>query len=268
MYNVYEFETPEPIEAVLEIAAGEVRIVAELRGDTRVRVNPSDLTSEDDVTAAGLTEVHFFDGHLRIKTDRRYAWARRVGSIEVEIELPEGSGLRAELAAGGVHAQGRLGETRVQTSHGEIQLGRTGRARLETGSGEIVVGFVDGDAQVKTPSGDVHLGEITGNLVVGTAHGEIVVDRAHASVEARTAHGGIRVGEVADGVVDLVSASGQIDVGVKRGSVAKLGLGSTYGSVRNLLEAGPPPEPAEVSVDIRASTTHGNVVVRRSVKIP
>ncbi|MFI6395121.1 DUF4097 family beta strand repeat-containing protein [Nonomuraea sp. NPDC050540] len=255
------FDTPEPIQAAVDLAAGEVRLVAERRADTLVRVNPLDPASDDDATAAGLTEVEYSGGLLKVRTPR--LWGRRTGAVEVEIRLPEGSGLEVGLSTGGVRSHGRLGETRIRTTHGEIQLDQTAGLHLESGSGHVCVAAVEGPAVIKMPSGDLCLGEVTGSLRVRAANGRIVVERAHADVEVMTAHGDIRIGEVIRGLVTLTTGSGAVDVGVREGSAAVLSLGSTYGAVRDLLDAEPPPEPAEENLVIHASATHGNVVVRR-----
>ncbi|MFD9949912.1 DUF4097 domain-containing protein [Nonomuraea sp. NPDC059023] len=246
------FDTPKPIHATVDLAAGDVRLVAERRADTRVRVRPLDPADDDDVTAAGLTEVEYSGGHLKVR-------APRLGSVEVEIRLPEGSGLEIDLAAGQVRSHGRLGETRIHSAHGGIQLDQTAGLDVESGAGEVCVAAVEGPAVITMRHGDLCLGEAAGGLRVTTGRGRIVVERAHDDVEVTTGDGDIRIGEVARGSV-TITASGQVEVGVRRGSAARLSLDSTYGAVRNLLETWPPPEE---SVEIHASTMFGDVVVKR-----
>ncbi|MFE0148436.1 DUF4097 domain-containing protein [Nonomuraea sp. NPDC059007] len=258
------FETPEPILAVIALAAGDVRITATGRSDTSVEVRPSDAANDEDVSAAGSCEIEFLAGRLTIRTPRQDALAGRSGSVEVTVELPEASGLEADVAAGGVRCAGRLGETRVTASHGEIDLDRTGRLEAGSGSGAIRVGAVDGQALIKTLSGNVHLGEVSGDLRAGTAHGDIVVERALSGVQAKTAHGDIRIGEVVRGLISVSTGLGEVEVGVRAGTVARLNIGSTYGRVRNLLQPGAAPGPAEDHVEVSASTTHGDVLIHHS----
>ncbi|MFI6909629.1 hypothetical protein ACIBKY_50795 [Nonomuraea sp. NPDC050394] len=249
------FDTPKPVHAAVDLVAGDVRLVAERRAGTRVRVNPLDPADDDDVSAAGLTEVECSGGHLRVRGPRR-------GAVEVEIQLPEGSGLEIDLSAGRVRSHGRLGETRVHSGHGGIRLGQTAGLEVESGSGEVCVAAVEGPAVIMMRNGDLCLGEVAGALRVTTARGRIVVERAHDDVEVTTGDGDIGIGEVARGSVTL-TASGRIEVGVRRSSGARLSLDSTYGVVRNLLAAWPPPEE---SVEIHASATFGDVVVKRHVQ--
>ncbi|MFI6536994.1 DUF4097 family beta strand repeat-containing protein [Nonomuraea sp. NPDC050547] len=256
--GVKAFNTPKPIQAVIDVAAGDVRVEAERRADTRIRVNPLDPADDDDATAAGLAEVAFAGGRLRVSMPR----PRRSGAIEVKIQLPEGSDLAIDLSAGRVRALGRLGETRIHTAQGAIQLDQTARLDVESGSGEVDVAAVEGPAVITMGAGDLCLGEAAGGLRVTTGRGRVEVGRAHSDVEITAADGDIVLGEVARGSVTLV-ASGRVEVGVRRGSGARLSLDSTYGAVRNLLKAWPPPEE---SVEIHASAVYGDVVVRPHVR--
>ena len=67
-----EFETPEPIEAVVELVVGDVRVAAGDRADTVVEVRPSDSGRRADVTAAEQARVDYDDGRLLVKTTRRW----------------------------------------------------------------------------------------------------------------------------------------------------------------------------------------------------
>ncbi|HEX4864871.1 MAG TPA: hypothetical protein VFV02_12405, partial [Acidimicrobiales bacterium] len=48
------------------------------------------------------------------------------------------------------------------------------------------------------------------------------------------------------------------------GVAAWLDLNTRFGNVQNDLEASRPPEPSEDPVDVRASTSWGDIIVRRS----
>jgi hypothetical protein len=279
------FETPEPISVSLEIGVGDARIVASDRTDTVVDVRPSDPTKPGDVTAAEQTRVDYAGGSLRIKAPKGWRqWTFRGGgeSIDVRIELPVDSQVRAAAGVAAVHASGRLGECRVQVGVGDIQLESPGSVHLKTGAGDIVVESVaghaeittgtggvevariDGTAAVKNSSGDTWIGEATGDLRVSAASGKISVDRAGATVAAKTAFGDVRVGEVAHGAVVAQSAYGSVAVGVRDGVPAWLDLHTGFGNVENGLEAAERPGRDEDAVEVRARTSFGDIVIRRS----
>ncbi|WP_113702321.1 DUF4097 family beta strand repeat-containing protein [Nonomuraea lactucae] len=286
------FDTPEPISATIDITAGTVRISASDRADTVVEVRPTDPSDTADVRAAEQTQVECSRGVLLVKAPKN--WARslfgRGGSIEVTVELPSGSRVDATgdpgdmLGVGGAEfrSEGRLGDSRFSTTSGDIRLDETGRARLNTASGrisvarsaghadittsdgEIRIGEIDGSAVLKTSNGDITLGEVTGDARLHTASGDIAVERALATLVAKTAHGSIRVGEVVRGSVALDTRSGDLEVGIREGSAAWLDVSSQYGSVDVPPDAVDGPGEATETVEVRARTGFGDILVRRS----
>jgi DUF4097 and DUF4098 domain-containing protein YvlB len=131
-------------------------------------------------------------------------------------------------------------------------------------SGEVRLDAVDGTAVVRNDHGETTIGDITGSLQLASTDGGISVLRAQGDVEARTAHGQIRIGEVAQGLVTLTSAFGEIEVGIRKGSAAKLDLHTVAGQVRNFLETVPGPGQGDDIVEVRAQTFDGDIVIERS----
>jgi DUF4097 and DUF4098 domain-containing protein YvlB len=278
------FDTPEPISVALEFVSGDARITATDRADTVVEVRPGDGAHELDVQVAEQTRVEYAAGRLLVKAPRqlRRSLFGRAGSIEVTIELPAGSHLQADTSVGAFHGTGRLGECRIKTSVGDIQLDHTGGLEVNTGAGAIVVDQVAGPAEVTTGSGRVRLreidgtaviknsngdswvSEVTGDLRVNAANGNIAVDRAGASVTATTANGDIRVGEVARGSASLKTSFGEIAIGIHAGTAARLDVATQFGRVRNHMDEADSPEPSDETVEVRARTSYGDIVIHRS----
>jgi DUF4097 and DUF4098 domain-containing protein YvlB len=280
------FDTPEPIFAALTLVAGDARISASDRTDTVVMVSPSDSSNESDVKAAQQTRVEYSHGRLLIKAPR--PWRKysplssgSSGSIDVAIELPAGSQVEGDAAMANFGCDGRLGECKLSTATGNIRLDQTGPLHLTTslgsiavdravgrtevtGSGAVRIGAIDGPAIIKNLNGDTWVGEVTGDLRCNAANGNIAVDRAHATVAAKTANGNVRIGEVVRGAVALVTAAGELEVGIREGSAALLDVRSRFGSVRNSLAASDGPEPSDQTVEVRARTSYGDIVIHRS----
>jgi DUF4097 and DUF4098 domain-containing protein YvlB len=279
------FDTPGPIRATIHLAAGTLRIIASDRTDTVVEVRPDD--DEDDDAggqAAEQTQVEYANGRLVVKgpTNKARWWLFSWHpSIEVTIELPTGSSVDAHAASADVNGSGRLGESRFTTSSGDIWLDQIGKLPMEsagtvpvarsdgptyvtTSDGEIRIGEIDGMAVVKAASGDITLGQVTGDLRLSTASGDITVDRALASVSAKTAHGSVRIGEVVRGSVVLETASGELEIGIREGTAAWLDLHTVHGSVRSSLNPADGPAPSDETVEVRARTSDGDIVIRRS----
>jgi hypothetical protein len=280
------FETPEPISVTVEIGVGDIRIVASERTDTTVEVRPSDAAKKADVAAAEQTRVEYSGGRLLVKGPkgwRRYSFRGPGESIDLQIELPAGSHVRAQAGVATLRCSGPLGECRYQggvgdvrvehagpvvikTGAGDITVDRAlGHAEVTTGSGALHIGTADGSAVVKNSNGDTWIGEVTGDLRVNAANGRISVDHAHAAVAAKTANGNVRLGEVARGEVLAQTAFGTLEVGVRDGVAAWLDLNTRFGNVHNDLDVAGQPQSGEDTVEVRARTSYGDITVRRSV---
>jgi DUF4097 and DUF4098 domain-containing protein YvlB len=276
------FDTPEPISATIDLAIGDVRISVGDRGATGVEVRPSDASNEEDVKAAELTRVEYASEQLLVKAPKlRSRLSRRGGSIDVTIELPAGSHVHATVGLGDVHCDGKLGDCRIKTGLGRIRLDRAGTLNLKTGAGDITVGSAAGHAEVTAGSGDVRLGELDrtaviknsngdtwvgvvgGDLRLNAANGSIAVDLAQAGVVAKSANGDVRLGEVMRGSVVLETKIGDLEVGVREGTAAWLDVNTRFGHLHNSLDAAEPPEPSAETVEVRARTSVGEIVIRR-----
>jgi Putative adhesin len=277
------YETPEPITATIEIVAGDVRISAGDRSDTIVDVEPSDASNDEDRKAAELTRVEYANGRLLLKAPKLRSWlpGRTGGSISVTIELPAGSSVHGTGSLADFDCDGPLGECRIKTGLGRIQLDRVetltiksatgdisvdhvaGHADIRAGSGEVRVRELETTAVIKNSNGDTWVGDAGGDLRVNAANGNIAVDLARATVGAKSANGDVRLGEVVRGSVVLETRLGDLEVGIREGTAAWLDVRSTAGKVHNALDAADAPEPSTDTVAVRARTTVGDVLIRR-----
>jgi DUF4097 and DUF4098 domain-containing protein YvlB len=277
------FATPEPITATIDVSLADVRIVAGDRAETTVEVEPADPADNEDVKAVAKTRVEFADGQLLVKGPKYTTklWGKG-GALHISVELPAGSRVRTSAAMGDVRVSGRLGQSRIKTSVGNIHLDEvagleassstgdvtvervTGHAEVGTASGELRIREIDGTAELKNSNGETRVGEVTGDLRVRTANGDIVVEHAHASVHAKTAAGDIRIGEVIRDTVVLETAVGEIEVGIREGSAAWLELNSLTGTVHNTLTPSDGPGGTTDTVQVKAHTYTGDVIIRRA----
>jgi hypothetical protein len=278
------FATPEPITVSVELSVGDVRIVASDRADTIVQVRPTDESRELDVRYAGQTRVERVPGGLLVKAPRQRGLGLlgKPGSVDITIELPAGSGLHGDSSVAAFHGAGRLGEVRIKTSVGNVDLDQTGRLDLSTGAGAITVARVDGDAEVSTGTGRIRLGEIAGvavvknsnggtridavagDLRISAANGDLAVGRADGNVTADAAHGEIRIAQVSRGTAALKTGFGEIELGLRPGAPARLDLFTSFGHVRNSLSPADSPDPADAPLAVSARTNHGDITIRRA----
>jgi Toastrack DUF4097 len=276
------FETSGPVTVAISLVLADVRIIASDRADTVVDVQPGNNSTKSE-RMVEQTRVDFVDGRLSVRTPKYLGMGfGRPGQLTVDIALPTGSRLDGNSSMGELYVDGELGECRYKTGYGAIRVGRTGRLRLDTGAGDVTVdeaagdveittgtgrlrvGRVEGTAVLKNSNGDTWVGEVSGAVRVNAANGEISVDRAAAGVTAKTARGAVRVGEAVSGSVVLETAAGRVDVGIPVGTAAWLDLNAGSGTVRNSLDSTPGPEESDKTVEVRAHTHYGDIIIHRS----
>ena len=277
------FDTPEPIKATIVVPVGDVRISAADRGTTVVDVQPSDASSEEDLKLAEQIRVEYANEQLLVKAPRQRSWLSQSGggSVDVTIELPTGSETHGTGQSTDFRCDGRLGDCRIKTGLGHIQLDEGTSLSLKSGIGDISVDRATGDVDVTTGSGDVRLRELdtgaviknsNGDTWVGVAHGDlrvnaangrIAVDLAHANVVAKSANGDVRLGEIVRSSAVLETHLGDLEVGIRDGTAAWLDVSATAGKVHNALAAADAPGPSAETVEVRARTSVGDIVIRR-----
>ena len=294
------FETPEPITVDIDII-GRVRITASERTETAVEVLPADPADEASVRAAESTTVRFSGGRLLVERPKQGALASLIGprgAVEVTVELPAGSHVKASTLAG-ITTVGPLGEAVLHSSIGDVQVAQAGRlaakasigsvtvdrvtgpaevttangairigtlegpSTLESSNGAITVDAASGTLSVKCANGSVTLGEAAGSVQVKSANSSITVGRSLAGITAKTNWGRVRIDELVRGTVHLETGRGDVSIGIAEGTAAWLDLDSKSGVVRNDLEAVSGPETSDTVAEIRVHTDRGNIDIHR-----
>ncbi|CAM3223692.1 DUF4097 family beta strand repeat-containing protein [Stackebrandtia soli] len=280
------FATPKPINVEIDLMVANVTITAEDRADTVVNVDPTNPDNASDVEAAAETRVELSGDTMTVKGPgfRKYVgWSNKSRSVDVSITMPTGSSVFGSGVGAVINlkATGRLGRCEFRSGVGHVHLNQAGSVKLKV-FGDILVDEVDGDAKLSTSTGQLRIGQVTGtvdaknsngSVVIGdiggsarlrSSNGDIVVDRALGDVDAVTAHGNIRVDEVRQGVVELKTAMGEIQLGVAEGTAAWLDAHTSFGTVRKQLDGAGEPGPGESTVKVRARSSYGDIVIRRS----
>jgi Putative adhesin len=277
------FDTSGPISATIDVVVGDVRITAGDGAAAVIDVRPSDASNDEDVKAAEQTRVEYANEQLLVRAPKLRSWLPRSagGSIDVTIELPAGSHLRAGGQMTDFGSEGRLGDCRIKTGMGQIVLDEvdtlsvksgigdvsvdraTGHAEVTLGSGDVRIRELATSAVIKNSNGDTWVGTAGGDLRIHAANGSISVDLAQASAVAKSSNGDVRLGEVARGSVVLETSLGDLEVGIPEGTPAWLDARAHAGRVENALEAAGAPDSSAETVEVRARTTAGNVLIRR-----
>ncbi|HEU5471984.1 MAG TPA: DUF4097 family beta strand repeat-containing protein [Actinophytocola sp.] len=226
------YATPGPLAVTVDLDVGDVQIVASDRADTIVTVVPADPGNDDSRQAARRVRLIQSPGILEIRQSlpwyQQFGRGTKFGIVTITIELPTGSTVRGRTSLGTFVTDGRLGES-----------------------------------EFSSDLGDFRLGEITDSLRVNGVTGDVLVRRAHADVDVTTTTGDIRLAEVIRGTVVLSTSIGEIEVGVREGSAARLDVRTKLGRVRNTLNGVDNPADYADTILVRARTNLDDIVIRR-----
>jgi DUF4097 and DUF4098 domain-containing protein YvlB len=233
------FSTPEPPEVRINIPSGDIRIeTAPDATETYVEVRGPD---EENVRIEQRRD------QIVIEVERKKLFGFK-GDWHVLVTTAHGAGLDVNVASADVTAGGRLGNTSVDTASGDV--------RLEA---------VDGRLEVNAASGDVRAEFVGGDVRINSASGDVVVDQNEHDAKIRTASGDIVLRSAVQGKVDITSASGDVELGVRRGSKVYIDASSMSGDMSSELDVSDtPPDSDGPTLDFRARTMSGDVTVRRA----
>jgi DUF4097 and DUF4098 domain-containing protein YvlB len=168
------------------------------------------------------------------------------GSLDVTVEVPEGSSCLAHSASADVSCTGELSALDVHTASGDVSAERvSGLAQVVTASGDIQVGAA-AEARVESASGDVR------------------IEQADGAVTVRTASGDVWIAQTSGRRTEVKSASGDISVAVARGIGVYLDLSSLSGTVSSELE--PAQENGGADLTVQCRTISGDVHVLRATQ--
>jgi len=281
------FETREPIVLSIELSQGMVHLIASDRSDTVVALTPSDPGRPADVEAIRKTVVDLANGTLSIRMPKPGGIAapvigwKRSGSVDVIVELPEGSSLRADTGVADFRCDGQLGDVDMRTGVGNVLLDQTGGLRVHSGlgrfavdeasgnaeivtAGDMTIGTVAGDAEVKNLNGKTWIGRVGGNVRVKSANGDVTIEDAGRNVTVKTANGDIRLGQVTRGSAVIETAAGGLEIGIREGTAAWIDANTRFGRIHNGLSSAEDPGQSAETVQVRARTGFGDVLITRS----
>src|SRR6266540_3580430 len=221
------FPTPGPLTLSIRIPAGTVELEAAETDETRVEVERLRGELAPDEVRVELRDRGGRQ-EVMVHAELTGLLRRRDAKYRVSIRTPLGADVDLDVASADVAGNGTFGSVDVKTA-----------------SGDVVFGEVQGAARVKT--GSVAVGRAAGDVRVSTASGDVTVD------------------SVARGAVHLMSASGDIEVGVRAGSKVFIDAKSMSGEMRSELEVtDSPPGSNGTNLELRAMTMSGDVTIKRA----
>jgi hypothetical protein len=270
------YNTPGQLVLTLAVPAGEIHLETS-PGETTIVELEALTDSARELLAQTRVELREHgDGHevlVEVPTTRSAFFISfgRGPDFRLRVTCPPGARLDVQTKSADVHARGVFGSSEVRTASGDIELGEIqGDVRVKTASGDVSLDEIHGTTQVQTASGDLALqrarGEVHGQLVSG----DVWIRDAQGSVALNTVSGDMRLEAVMEGSVDLTAISGDILVGVRRGSRIFVDCNTISGSTISelpLADVPAAPSPGAESapqLELRAKTVSGDISLTRA----
>ncbi len=262
------FPTPEPVRLLIELPAGRVELETTDSGETTVELEPLNGADASARAVEEATVEHREHGErheLRIEVGKRRSFSfGRTPEVLVTVRCPPLTTVQLSAAAADVRGVGQFADVEIKNVSGDTSFTDIeGNARLKAVSGDIWAGRVTGDAEVGTVSGDVRLEHVGGECTVRTVSGDLSIPDAVSSVRATSVSGDHHLEAVTSGSIELQSVSGDVHVGVRRGTDVWLDLNSRSGDVSSELDESDGPG-GSASVQVRAATVSGDITVVRA----
>jgi hypothetical protein len=235
------FETAGSVSLQIKLPSG--RVVVATADEPRTSVELVSLGRRgpdaiDDV--AVIAQEHHGRHVIRIEQKDRIRWGPIQiswgGDVETRITCPPGTDLELSGGSTDLRVEGDLGDVTVRTASGDARLETTrGRVQIKTASGDISVATVASEASLTTVSGDLAVGRADGPLTVRAVSGDVVIGTLCGALGLSTTSGDIDVRSVEAGEVRIQTVSGDVRIGVGRGTRVWIDAGTVSGDLESEL---------------------------------
>lgn len=229
-------------------------------------------------------------GTVIVDTDpARDGWK---SSFTVHVTAPTGSGIRIQSQSADITVTGQSERIEARTASGGVRVDEvTGRSVVQTASGDVSI-VTTAECDVRTASGDIEVQSVTSDAIVHSTSGDVRFTNPTGNINARSVSGDITVLDAASGKAQLVTVSGDVEVGIHAGTLTAVDLSTISGSTTTDFEVTDEAPPANVTateaadgiedsrteqspteespteeqiLDLRVKTTSGNIRLRRAV---
>lgn len=256
--RTYTFSTAQPLTLRVSNPAGEVEIIATETAQTSVEVIPRNSSGQ---ASAERTRVELSGDGTRLDVEAPEHRFTSGGRLRMSIRLPAGSSVDVSTASADVICRGSLAGLEVRTASGDVDADHVdGDVAISSASGDVALGTVTGSVECKTASGDVRAVGVEGGCRANSASGDVNIGSCGGDVFVRTASGDVQVRRAERGRVDITTMSGDVKVGVRRGTVVWIDASTMSGRTRSDLQSQDAPEDGEV-LSISVRTMSGDITL-------
>lgn len=267
------FETPGSVSLQIKLPSGRVVVTTADEPRTTVEVVALGRRGQDAVDEIAITMDERSGRHVvRVEQRDRFRWGPIQitwgGDYECRVTCPPGTDLELSGPATDVRVDGELGEVTARTASGDIRLQDVaGPLQVKTASGDVSVNAVRGNATIGTVSGDVSVERLAAPLAARAVSGDITIGTVAAELGISTTSGDVQVKAVLAGDVRIQTVSGDVRIGIARGTRVWVDATSVSGKLDS--ELGLDDQAVEVQaegavVPLNVKTVSGDVSVVRA----
>jgi DUF4097 and DUF4098 domain-containing protein YvlB len=248
----------------VSIPMGDIEIVEAQEG-VEVELIARDPDLQELVDNA---RVEMRGDELIVDVRERRGWKFNFGrgrGIGCRIACPDGSSLKARAGSADVEATITLKDADIATASGDVSLRDvTGDLSVKTASGDVDAGDVGGRVSANSASGDISIRSADGDAHANTASGDVTIESANRDVRANSASGDLSFEAVSRGDVVVNSASGDVHIGIRRGSRAYLDCSTVSGDTHSELDVSGESSGDGPMVNVKARTVSGDIRISRA----
>ncbi len=273
---MHVFETPGSVSLQVKLPSGRVLVTTSDQPSTTVEVvavgrRGQDAIDEIDVTLDDRPGRHV----VKIEQRDRFRWGPIQitwgGDFECRIVCPPGTDLEFSGGSTDLRADGALGEVSVRTASGDIRVESASRElQAKTASGDISVDTIAAQASLATVSGEIDVERVDAPVTARSVSGRVTIASISAALGVATTSGNIDLKAISGGDVRAKSVSGDVRIGVARGTRTWVDASSVSGRLESELgleDQEPLGEAGEAVVPLHVKTVSGDVSIVRAAAV-
>jgi Putative adhesin len=270
---MHVFETPGSVSLQIKLPSGRVLVTTADEPRTTVEVVAVGRRGQDAIDEIDVTMEERLGRHVvKVEQKDRFRWGPIQitwgGDFECRISCPPGTELDLSGGSTDVRVDGELGDVSIRTASGDIRLDSVlNELQAKTASGDIEVALIASQAALVTVSGDVEVGRSDTSLTARSVSGEVTIGQSSGTLGISTTSGDVDVKAVSDGDVRVQTVSGDVRVGIVKGTRTWIDAASVSGRLESELgleEREPSSEGDTGVVPLHVKTVSGDVSVVRA----